>query len=117
MDCDREYTHAFLKSYVNFTATQLGFKSTNLPGNMPFPQQGQIQAACVGNKAVNGDLWLALAQSAGKKIGSSVYFDVTSKKDTDFPLLILSMISLVLEGIELQQKRAIAVQPLLTLHN
>ena len=73
MDCQREYTHAFLKSYVLFTASQLGFKSDDLPVNMPFPQQEQIQAACVGNKAVNGDLWQALAQSASKKVGSSVY--------------------------------------------
>ena len=117
MDCNREYTHAFLKSYVLFTASQLGFKSADLPVNMPFPQQEHIQAACVGNKAINGDLWLAMTQSAAKKIGSSVYFDVNSKKDTDFPLLLLAMISLVLEGIELLQKRAIDVQPLLTLHN
>ena len=28
MTCQKEYTHAFLKAYVLFTATQLGFKST-----------------------------------------------------------------------------------------
>ena len=57
MDCPKEYTHAFLKSYVLYTATRLGFKSTDLPVNMPFPQQEQIQAACLGNKVINGDLW------------------------------------------------------------
>ena len=57
MDCPKEYTHAFLKAYVLFTASQLGFKSTDLPVNMSFPHQEQIQAACIGNKAVNGDLW------------------------------------------------------------
>ena len=68
MDSDREYTHAFLKSYVQFMASQLGLRSADLPVNMPFPQQEHIQAACVGNKAINGDLWLAMAQSAAKKI-------------------------------------------------
>ena len=117
MEREREYTHAFLKAYVQFTATQLGYKAHDLPVNMPYPKQHEIQTACEGNKAVKDDLWAALANSAAKKIGSSVYFDATSKKDTDFPQLILAMISLVLEGIELLQKRAIAVQPLLTLHN
>ena len=117
MDCPKEYTHAFLKSYVLFTAKQLGFKSNDLPVNMPYPLQEQIQAACIGNKAVNGDLWQSLAQSASKKIGSSVYFDSQSKKDTDYPQLLLALIGLVLEGLELLQKRAVAVQPLLSLHN
>ena len=113
----KEYTHAFLKSYVLFTAKQLGFKSTDLPVNMPFPQQEQIQAACLENKVVNGDLWEALAQSASKKVGTAVYFDVTAKNDTDFPQLLLAMLSLVLDGIDILQKRTVAVQPLLTIHN
>ena len=46
-----------------------------------------------------------------------MYFDVNSKNDTDFPQLLLAMISLVLDGIDLLQKRTIAVQPLLTIHN
>ena len=117
MPCQKEYTHAFLKAYVLFTATQLGFKSTDLPVNMPFPLQEQIQAACLENKVINGDLWEALAKSASKKVGSAVYFDVNSKNDTDFPQLLLAMISLVLDGIDLLQKRTIAVQPLLTIHN
>ena len=37
MVCQKEYTHAFLKEYVLYTATQLGFKTTDLPVNMPFP--------------------------------------------------------------------------------
>ena len=88
MPCQKEYTHAFLKAYVLFTAKQLGFKATDLPVNMPFPLQEQIQAACLENKVINGDLWEALAKSASKKVGSAVYFDVNSKNDTDFPQLL-----------------------------